>query len=186
MQEVAPPIHGAQAGIVIDNVDPMGLHRVRLRVIGIMDVSPWAFPLTAGGGSPQRGGHIVPAVGADVVVWFLGGDRERPMYMCGHWGVPTAGSEMPEPSKEAAGEAHLVQALQLGQVCLSVDERPGHRKLVIEDQATGDAIVWDLEKQGLRVKMTSAILLEADGLVDVRGAQTSIMRRLVQITKKVI
>jgi hypothetical protein len=184
--EEAPPIYYACNGVVIDNADPRGLHRVRIDVIGIMKMSPWALPITSGGGSPQRGGHVVPAIGADVIVWFLYGDRERPVYACAHWGIPSAGSEMPDPAKEANAEAHLVQTLQLGKICFTADERPGKRKLSAEDQVTGDAIVWDLEKQGLRIRMTSAILLEALGLIDIRAAQTSIMRRLVQITKKVI
>jgi hypothetical protein len=71
---------------------------------------------------------------------------------------------MPLPVRDVPPEdAPRVQALQLGNLVVSVDERPGDRKLSIEDTVTGDAIVWDLEKQGLRVKMTSGILIECDG-----------------------
>jgi phage gp45-like len=65
-----------------------------------------------------------------------------------------------------------------------VDERVGQRKLVIEDTTTGDAIVWDLEKQGLRIKMTAVVIVDCDGLVKVDGAQVTLQERLVRVTGK--
>lgn len=177
----------AYPGVVIDNVDPRGWKRCRLRVQGIAEETAWARPMTLGGGSPQRGGAVTPAIGADVVVWFLFGDIERPTFMCGHWSERDNAPEMPLPTRDVPkAEAHLVQMLQLGNLVLSVDERPGNRKMVIEDTVTEDAIVWDLEKQGLRIKMTSAVIIEADGLVRTNGAQVTTQDRLVQIDPKPI
>lgn len=178
---------GAYHGVVVQNDDPDGLYRCRLQVVGMIELTDWAFPMgTVGGGSPQRGGFVVPDVGADVVVFFLGGDLERPLYLPGWWAFRGSGGpkEMPTPALDAGADAHKVQSLQLGRLLFAVDERDGERKLSIEDTVTGDAIVWDLERQGLRVKMTSAILIECDGLVKVNGAQVTTQERLVQITGK--
>lgn len=181
---------GVYEGKVIENVDPEGRWRVRLNVLGIMAKSPWAAPFGAlGGGGPQRGGWVVPDVGADVLVMFLNGDPERPLYAPAGWAEAKEGSEMPVPAKDVPpNEAHLVPSLQLmgGRLSFYVDEREGQRKFVIEDNELGDAIVWDLEKGGLRVKMSSAIMLVCDGLIRADAIQTQIQDRLVQPSPKPI
>lgn len=172
-------------GVVVDNADPDGSHRVRVRVPGLIDKSAWAWPITAGGGSPQRGGHIVPELGADVVVWFLGGDVERPIYAGGWWGTPTAGSEAPSDVAEVAGpDAAKVQSLELGRVKITVDEREGHRALSIQNKTTGDFITLDLESHGLHIKMTAAILLECLGVVDIDATAITLNGRLVTADSK--
>jgi hypothetical protein len=181
---------GVYEGTVIETEDPSGKWRVRLSIPGIADKSAWAKPFgTLGGGGPQRGGWVVPDVGADVYVVFLNGDPERPLYAPAGFSDAPDGSEMPVPARDApAKEAHLVPTLQLmgGRLSFYVDEREGQRKFVIEDNELGDAIVWDLEKGGLRVKMTSAILLEADGLIRADALQIQIGERIVDVTPKPI
>jgi uncharacterized protein involved in type VI secretion and phage assembly len=182
-----PQLFGAYQGVVMQNDDPEGLYRCRIEVVGIIELTDWAFPFgTLGGGSPQRGGFVVPAVGADVIVMFVGGDPERPIYSPAWWSFRDDAKEMPKAALDAGAAAHQVQSFQLGSMVVAIDERTGQRKLSLEDTVTGDAIVWDLEKQGLRVKMTSAVLIEADGLVKVNGAQVTVQDRLVQISGKVI
>lgn len=183
--EDIPRFHGAYQGVVVENDDPEGLYRCRIEVVGLVALTYWAFPFgTLGGGGPQRGGFVVPDIGADVVVMFLGGDLERPIYSPAWWSYRNGAKEMPAPARDAAEHAHQVQSIQLGRLLIAVDERDGQRKLSLEDQVSGDAIVWDLEKQGLRVKMTSAVLIECDGLVKVNGTQVTAQDRLVQISGK--
>lgn len=176
---------GVYRGVVVDDVSPQPYH-LRLHVPGMVKKTWWAPPMgTIGGGGPQRGGIIMPKVGADVHVMFEYGDINCPVWMAGHWATRDGASEVPLPARDVPpAEVHQVQCLQLGNLVFSVDERQGQRKLAIEDTATGDAIVWDLEKQGLRIKMTSGVLLECDGLVSVNGAQVTVQDRLVRITGK--
>lgn len=186
----SPRFHGLYEATVMENVDPEGKWRVRAKVDGITDLCTWARPHgTIGGGGPQRGGWVVPDIGADVFVQFVNGDVERPVYSCDGWAEPAAGSEMPRPARDVPPEeAHLVPSLQLcgGRLSVYVDGRPGKRKLVLEDLELGDAIVWDLEEGGLRVKMTSAILLEVDGLLRAVALQATVNGRLVETSPKPI
>lgn len=178
---------GAFTGTVVDRKDPKGLHRVRLAIAGIVDPSAWALPVTFGGGSPQRGGHIVPALGADCIVWFLGGDPARPAYAPFNWGVrPTEGSEMPETAKDAGAEAHDVQVLQLGNLMVTVDERPRQgnvgQLVVIESLLSGDGITIDLASHGIQVKASSMLRLASDGILRLEAAQVEINNRIVRPT----
>src|ERR1700712_1760831 len=116
-------------GKVIDNVDPQGLYRVRIKIHGIVEKSQWAWPVgTMGGGSKGRGAWVVPDIGADVVVQFLGGDVERPVYQTAWWGKLKDGTE--ELPTEAAGlspeDTAKVQTIhESSRLKIWVDEREG-------------------------------------------------------------
>lgn len=174
-----------QSGTVVDRADPLGLHRVRVHIPGILEKSAWASPLTMGGGGPGRGGHVVPEVGADVVVLFIGGDPERPMYAAAGWGLPEeAGSEMPIDARDT-DEPHLVQTMQLGSLVITVDERErddeaGTGQLFkIEDQVSGDVLLYDREQQGWRLKGSLTVQIEADGVISLKAAQIFLNDKLV-------
>jgi hypothetical protein len=166
--------------VVIDRNDPLGLHRVRVEVLGLIERSAWAKPITLGGGSPQRGGHVVPALGADVWVWFIGGDVEQPVYAGGSWGAAPAGKETPADVAEVAGtDPAKVQSIELDDVRITVDERDGKRALSIASKATGDFVTVDLTNHGLHVKMTAAIILECLGLISLEAAAITLNGRNV-------
>lgn len=180
--------HGAQHGVVVDNQDPDGRYRVRVTVPGLIEKSAWAYPFgTMGGGSAQRGGWVVPDVGADVVVFFIGGDPDFPIYAPAWWGKPKAGSEMPINARDVpAKEAYKVQCFQIGRVVITFDEREGKRLFSIEDTKTGDQFVWDLETAGISITTTSAILLKTLGVIDLKGTVININGRKVLADSKPI
>jgi hypothetical protein len=177
----------AYHGVVVDNADPDGRHRVRVRIAGIIDPqSGWCYPLTAGGGSAQRGGHVVPAIGADVVVWMIGGHVDFMVYMCGWWKTPAkTGTEMGTFVKDAGDQAHLVSTYELGNLLVVVDERPGQRQFSISDKTTGMGLVMDLEKQGIVMRGLTSILIKAC-IVRLEGAQLTLNERCVTSTGKAI
>lgn len=173
------------AGVVVDIADPLGLHRVRVRVPGIIEpASAWASPLTMGGGGPGRGGHVVPGVGSDVLVLFVNGDPERPMYAAAGWGLPKGGSEMPADARDT-DQPELVQTMQLGSMVITLDERErdaeaGTGQLFkVEDQTTGDVLLYDVRDQGWLLKGSSSVEVEAVGTVRIRGSQIFLNERLV-------
>ena len=70
-------------GVVTKNDDPEKLGRVKVRIPGLVDPeSAWAFPMGApGGGSKRHGFFSPPVVGAEVCVFFHGGDPDHPWFI---------------------------------------------------------------------------------------------------------
>ena len=185
--------YGIYNGVVIDRDDPEGLHRIRARLPGMIEKTGWAAPLTNGGGSPQRGGHIVPALRSDVAVQFLNGDPEWPIYQSAWWGKrPSTGSEAPQGVIAAGAAAADVQELQLfdGRLVITADERPREgsngQLFVIEDTKSGDNITIDLARNGIRLKASYALQLECDGVITINGLQVQINGRTVRPTSEPI
>ena len=175
-------------GVVVDNVDPEGLGRVRVRIPGLIEpASAFAFPLgTVGGGSNRRGFFSVPEKGADVGVLFHQGDVDHPFYLTGHWGKPDAiGNEVPEPAKDAdPAKVPKIKSFETERWLLFFDDNEGQRSLTIRDKVSGDQIEFDGEGLGITIQATSALIIKADGLVDIRGAQVQINGRVVQASGK--
>ena len=169
-------------GEVVDRDDPEGLGRVRVRIPGLVDpASPWAFPLgTVGGGSDRRGFFSVPEKGAEVGVLFHQGDVDHPFYLCGHWGKPNGQAEVPEPARDLPKEeVPQVRAFETGRFLLVFDDRAGKEAFLIKDKKSGDQIEFDGAAMGITIKATSALLLKADGMVNIEGAAVQINGRLV-------
>lgn len=176
--------YGMQMGTVAENADPLGLHRVQVRIPGIAEPSTdWAFPLTAGGGSRDRGGHVVPDVGADVAVWFHQGDPNgAACYLAGWWGIPEAGVETPGDLATAGGDAHLIQVLKIGRIVFTVDERPGKRALRVEDTDGAAKIEIDLEQKGLLIEGLAGVVIKSIGTVAIDALTVNIKGRDVATT----
>lgn len=178
-----PRIYGLQIGTVIDREDPESLWRVRVKIPGLLDEpgTTWAWPMGSfGGGGPGGGGWRVPPLGADVGVLFLQGDPSRPYYLPGWWGKPKGESEIPVDARDLSpAESPQVTAIETERLAIAIDERPGSRALRIRDKVSDDAIEWDLEAMGIRIKATSGVLIESDGIVDIRGLQIIINGRVV-------
>jgi len=169
-------------GEVVDRDDPEGLGRVRVRIPGLVDpASPWAFPLgTVGGGSDRRGFFSVPEKGAEVGVLFHQGDVDHPFYLCGHWGKPNGKAEVPEPARDLPKEeVPQVRAFETSRFLLVFDDRAGKESFLIKDKKSGDEIEFDGSAMGITIKATSALLLKADGMVNIEGAAVQINGRLV-------
>jgi hypothetical protein len=181
---------GLFVGTVIDVEDPEALHRVRVKIPGLLDDpgTTWAWPMgTMGGGSAGRGGWVVPAKGSDVCVFFLQGDPARPYYTGGWWGKPKGQSEMPEGARDLSpADAPKVQAFEGERLSVTLDEREASAGLVIKDKLSGDTIEFDFVKMGLRIKATSALIIEADGFVEISGAEVHINGRIVSDANKAI
>jgi len=177
-----PRYTGLYIGHVVDRADPEQLGRVRIRIPGLVEpASAWAFPLgTVGGGSDRRGFFAVPEAGAEVGVLFHQGDIDHPYYLCGHWGKPGGATEIPSPTRDLSKEdTPQVRAFETRRFLLMFDDRAGKETLRIQDKASGDQIEFDGAAMGITVKATSALLLQADGLISIEGTTVVINGRLV-------
>jgi len=84
------PLKRVYKGIVVDNVDPLKLKRVKVSILGFIEGSaselPWCFPKneTFLGGSNNSGKVAVPEVGSELEVRFPFEDIYSPFYD-GYW-----------------------------------------------------------------------------------------------------
>src|SRR5262245_214623 len=177
------PLCGLYIGQVVDRADPERLGRVRVRIPGVVEpASAWAFPLgTVGGGSDRRGFFAVPEKNAEVGILFHQGDVEQPYYLCGHWGRTTGGVEIPEPARGLSpADTPRVRAFETARFLIAFDDRPGTAALRIQDKAPGGCEVeLDGTSMGITIKGTAAVILEADGLINIQGATVVINGRVV-------
>jgi hypothetical protein len=182
--ETGDRIYGLQVGYVINNADPERLGRVTVCIPGLIEPeSAWAWPLgTGGGGADRRGRFEVPDKDAAVGVFFQDGDPQVPWYMGANWGIPagTTTPEVPEPVRTIdAADASKVKALETERYLLVIDDRPTTRGLYLKDKVSEDVIEIDGVKQGIRLKGSYAVSIEADGIVNINGAQVLIKGRPV-------
>ncbi len=169
-------------GEVVDHEDPEGLGRVRVRVPGLLEpASAWAWPLgTLGGGSNQRGFFCVPEKGAEVGVLFHQGDVDHPHYLCGHWGKPNGQVEVPSPARDLEKEeTPNVRAFETERFLLVFDDREDKEAFLVKDKKSGDQIELDGQGMGITIKATSALILKADGMVNIEGAVIQLNGRVV-------
>jgi uncharacterized protein involved in type VI secretion and phage assembly len=177
-----PRYTGLYIGHVVDRADPEQLGRVRVRIPGLVEpASAWAFPLgTVGGGSDRRGFFAVPEAGAEVGVLFHQGDPDHPYFLCGHWGKPGGTTEVPAAVRGLSPSATPdVRSFETARFALTFDDRSGHEGLVIHDKLSDDQIELDGVGLGITIKATSALLLQADGLISIEGTTVQINGRLV-------
>lgn len=164
-------------GTVVDNKDPEQLGRVRFRVPGIFDPSsPWARPMGIGGGALDRGFFFTPIIGAEIVVFFHGGDPADPLFMTAQWGKPDGENEVPE---EAQKDNPTSAVIATPGFRIELDETEGSRKLRIICVPSGDVIQIDAETSQIRIKATTKIELIADGEISLDALSITIGGRPV-------
>jgi hypothetical protein len=71
---------GKYRGVVLQNIDPMGIGRLQVQVIGVFTIaSSWAMPCFPVAGT-RTGAVAVPPIGAGVWVEFERGDPDYPIW----------------------------------------------------------------------------------------------------------
>ncbi len=187
-EDLDPYTHEA---VVVDVKDPLRAHRIRASIEGVTSKTAWAVPRGGGGGGPQRGGNAAPKVGQNVLISYIGGDRDRPMWEGADWAATPGASELPADIVAAGADAALVQAFELrsGDAAFraTVDERPGHRAFklsgvrVLEDG--GEVVIasleLDLEQNVLDLFGMAGIQIRSLGFVDVKAMTARILKRRV-------
>lgn len=178
--DLSPPrLHGVFVGEVVDRADPLELGRVRFRVPGLFEpASPWARPLSIGGGAKDRGLFAVPPVGAEVAVWFNQGDPEDPLYLAAQWGRPGGESEVPAEAQRSPPDAVVLATEDFR---IEVDNSEGTRKLRLSCVATGDNVIIDAERREIMVAATARVTIQAAGAIDLDARVITIGGRPVRL-----
>jgi uncharacterized protein involved in type VI secretion and phage assembly len=109
--------YGKYRGVVIDNLDPQQLGRVRVWVPSLFPqdasadasglpgtddpiVSEWAWPCVPFGGLAEQGTFFVPENGAKVWVEYEEGNLDNPIWVGTFWSAPGGTSEVPTEAKD--------------------------------------------------------------------------------------
>jgi uncharacterized protein involved in type VI secretion and phage assembly len=166
-EEATIELQGLHIGVVVDNLDPDAVGKVRVRIPNICEpMSAWAWPLGAFYG-PGRGIHFPMAKGGDVGVLFREGDPDHPFFLPGNFGAPTGKpTEAPTPVRDLSPEeATQIAVIEFGRYLIIIDDRPGKKGLILQDKLSGDRIEHDGEKMSWMLKGTSAVIIEADGQI---------------------
>ncbi len=177
------------SGVVTNNQDPLKIGRVRLRVPGLLEgETGWALPIgSPGAGEKQLGFFSVPVEGAEVGVWFIQGDPDRPCYVAGHWGAPGGQSQAPTPVQAVtAAEAPHIRCLETPRFLLTFDDRQGHESVEIRDKVSGDGILMHGAQRAIEINATVAIKLRTTGAIKLDALAVTIMGRPVKPGSKPI
>ena len=196
-------------GVIIANDHPQKAGWVRIRIPGLIENGTgWAKPAgnPGGGGSNLRGARrgmiATPKVGAAVICGFIQGDVQTPFFFPGNYGSNVGGSsEVPgpvggyakvnrdtaepgAPEDIPAADAPLIFAHETDNYVIIIDDRPGKRRLVIQDKNTGDGVTMDGERKNLEIVGMSNVTIRSDGILSLNGIQVVINGRAVLAGEK--
>lgn len=168
-------------GKVLERNDPEGRCRIRARIPGIMERTPWA--IAKGGGSKNEGIASVPPIGADVYITFVNGDQRCPVWERADYGILDDGTEnFPEHTDP---DVHVVG---IGPFRVVVDNRSdgpdsktARLKLVKKIDGVEEDIVWIeiSEDNSIQIHADNAIGIDAGAIVNIDAAVVQILGRKV-------
>ena len=162
-------------GTVVSAADPQALGRVRVTIPGLLEgQSGWCFPMRMpGGGGKGVGMKMVPRSGAEVAVFFKGGDPDCPYYMPAQWGMPGGASEapicgenFPTSSTGVTEGAEKIDVIETEKYIITIDNRDGSETLRLKDKKNGDMIEMDgtaATGPGITIYGTAAVYIKSDG-----------------------
>ncbi len=111
------PKSKSQTAVVVDNVDPKGMGRVKVQYAwqkATGQTSPWIRQSSLAGG-PGQGMYFVPEKGDEVIVGFEGGNAESPIVQ----GSVTNASSVPESFKSDNNHLKAIKTRSGNQVTLN-------------------------------------------------------------------
>jgi hypothetical protein len=133
---------GKYRGTVVDNVDPSGLGRVKVKVPAVSELktSVWAMPCVPIAGV-QSGFFVLPPVGSQVWVEFEAGQVADPIWTGGYW--PSA-SEVPAVSAASPGspgQTVVLRTVLQNTIAISDGVPTSHSGGIILESAGGASII---------------------------------------------
>ena len=130
---------GKYRGTVVQNVDPLQIGRIQVRVPDVSSLapSPWAMPCLPVAGM-QMGLYAVPLLGASVWVEYEQGDPDRPIWVGGFWetvaDVPALSHLTPPPIAAITLQTPLQNAL-------IISDMPGPTGGILLKSTSGASII---------------------------------------------
>lgn len=168
---------GSYAGFVVENEDPEKRGRVKAKIPGLVEPSTdWALPVGGAhsSGESRRGGFDPPKVGAAVVVRFLAGEIDSPIYEGGWRGAPNGQTDAPTIVGDAspADAANKLKVYESDKFVVCIDERTaGGEVLSLRGKTNGVEVdVYDGKK--VEVKAGGTLVRVLDKKIQLGGNAT--------------
>jgi uncharacterized protein involved in type VI secretion and phage assembly len=169
---------GIHLGEVVEDTDPEGLNRVRVRLAGL-GLELWAPVLIPGGGAGY-GVALTPRSGETVAVAFPGGDPVRPLVLGALW----SGARARPEAAVKAGETYAIVS-------------PGGAVLRIEDGADPSVVVAADSKTGLAIEpgpsgrvsirhASGSVTIDAGGIAVESTARVTVSAPTVTVTAAMV
>jgi len=180
-------LQGVYSASVVDNLDPDGLGRVRVRVSGLTETiggnELWARVATMMAGR-NRGTWFMPDVGDEVLVAFEGGELRVPYVIGALW---NAKARPPAGGADAANGVKLIRSRNGITLRIRDDsnnnslviETPGGQRVTLQD---GPPSVRIDDSNGNSVTLgTSGLTVNASAKVTINASTVNVIASLVTI-----
>lgn len=186
-EDLGGKLYGLYEGIVTENADPEKRGRIRAVIPGVIDeqACAWADPKSSLG--RKKGSYRVPKIEAHVLIQFINGDPDRPVWEPGPVHIDDQGSFAPTDVEELAeADADKLQTYETERWSITLDDREGQPILRVKDKVSGDMVEFDGKLHGITVKGTYMVRVLADAMVDIDAPSVKIKGRQVMPTSKPI
>ena len=165
----------------VKDPDKAGRVKVKLPTVSDADESAWARVVSPGAGN-KRGLHLMPDVGDEVLVAFIGGDFRNPVVLGGIWSKkntpptpePMKGDKVSERSLTLASGAKLVFTENTDKSKAVVALK--HAEAETSLQFDKDGIKLNAKK-GTKIKIAvgeASIEMQSDGTITIKGGAITI------------
>lgn len=190
--EVQGRFFGKYRGRVTDNIDPLGIARIKLDVPAVPGTTElWALPCVpyAGNADSPVGMHIIPPAGAHVWVEFEAGDPSRPIWTGCYWDED---DEFTLPGDLEADDPPLVKTLKTDCAEFTIDdaqENAGSIKLELDAPAVEDKVTLTFDNNGalLETGISSIAVHPTDGItLKVEETTITLTKDDIQLKSKAI
>lgn len=195
-------VYGVVVGVVTDNRDPEGLHRVKVRLpwLSGSDESHWARVAATMAGN-DRGAYFLPEVDDEVLIAFEHGSVDHPFVVGSLWnGKDTPPEDNANGSNDNRGfKSRSGHVLRLGDAAgkegIEIIDKTGSNRIVITSsdnkisiEATGDINITSstgkltMSAISVEIKAQTGVSVQAGTTVDVKAnAQVAIQGALVKL-----
>jgi len=148
---------GVTPALVLDNKDPQGLGRVKVKFPNLSDddIGHWARVAVLMAGN-QRGTFFLPEAGDEVLVAFEAGDITRPFILGGLWN----GQDAP-PDTNADGKNNLRLIKSRSGHVIRLDDTDGSEKIEIVDKSGNNHLTFDTANNTITIASAKDITLDA-------------------------
>jgi uncharacterized protein involved in type VI secretion and phage assembly len=165
----------------VKDPDKAGRVKVKLPTVSDADESAWARVVSPGAGN-KRGLHLMPDVGDEVLVAFIGGDFRNPVVLGGIWSKKNA-PPTPEPVKgDKVSERSLT--LASGAKLVFTENTDKSKAVVALKHAEAEtSLQFDKDgiklnaKKGTKIKIAvgeASIEMQSDGTITIKGGAITI------------